>query len=131
MNASTPSARDKFEDAHQTEAPKRRSEGAIAVEVETAWTQIWLPPSYTVSLGSSSCCLHFLQSWVSDYVTAIILLVTLAPREECEDTAFGSVCLSVCLFGRETKQNYWSDLLDCFTQEVLCPCLGPSLRLSG
>ena len=53
--------------------------------------------------------------------------VTLAPGEECEGNAFGSVCLSVCPRAK-LKTALLMDLI--FTQEVVSQWLGPPLRRS-
>ncbi len=58
------------------------------------------------------------------------VVVTLAPVGVGEGIAIGSVCLYVCLFvcPRAYLKNYWSDLLEIFTQVGVYPWLGPPLR---
>ena len=59
-------------------------------------------------------------------------LVTLAPGEECEGNAFGSVSLSVCMSVRARNSKTIAPInLIFFTQEVLYPWLSPPLRRSG
>ena len=58
--------------------------------------------------------------------------VTHAPGEECEDKAFGSVCLSVYLSVHTRNSKTISRIESIFfTQDVLYPWLRPPARSSG
>ena len=78
----------------------------------------------------TSPLVEFTQSYLNNRTSNMTFRITLAPREECEGFAFGSVCLSVCLYvcpGVELK-NYRSNWLAFFIQEVLSLWLSPPLR---